>query len=257
MTEKDWFKINRCLFDHPIWLTSSPEHKAILIVLIGMANHKARKWEWNGEQFRVERGQFITSLDSIQKRCGKGISIQNIRSALQRFEKKFRFLTNKSTKTGRLITIENYDKWQGNGRKTNIVTNKEVTKSQQRGNKEVTPNKNIKNNKKDKNNKEERGGSPVSLSEIQNYVRENNLNVDVNVFWAYYEENGWKKKNGKPITDIRKTLATWSAREQKKVRQEPSYQPPKEEPLPEVKDPVPMPDEIRKKFNKFIGGTEV
>ena len=81
---------------------------------------------------------------------------------------------------------------------------------------------------------------------------------DPQVIWdTPKKEIGWKKKNGKPITDIRKTLATWSAREQKKVRQEPSYQPPREEPLPEVKNPVPMPDEIRKKFGKFIGGTEV
>lgn len=254
MTDKDWFKINRCLFEHPIWLTSTPEQKAILIVLIGMANHKSRKWEWNGYQFKVERGQFITSLDSIQKRCGKGISIQNIRSALQRFEKKFQFLTNESTKTGRLITIENYDKWQGGTHKTNKETNKEVTKRSQRGNKEVTTNK---KDKKDKNNKEERENSPVTLSEIQSYVRENNLNVDAKVFWSYYEENDWKKKNGKPVKDWKKTLATWAAREQKKIKQEPTYQPPKEQPIPEVKDPVPMPDEIKEKMKKFMGGLDV
>ena len=162
-------------------------------------------------------------------------------------------MTSKPTNKGTLITVVNWAKYQGADNGGNKATNKEVTKSQQRGNKEVTPNK---KDKKDKNNKEEREGSLISRSEIQKIVRENNLNVDVDVFIAYYEENGWRKKNGKPITDIRKTLATWSAREQKKVRQEPSYQPPKEEPLPEVKDPVPMPDEIRKKYDKWLGGDE-
>ena len=247
MNERGWYKIHRCLFEHPIWLTSSPEHKVILVTLMGMANHDDNEWIWNGEQFTVKRGQMITSLDSIKKLCGKGVSTQHVRGALNRFEKKFHFLTNISTKTGRLITIENYDKWQGDDDVTNKVTNKELTKRSQRANKELTPNKNNKNNK---NDKEERGQAPVSLSVVRDYVREKNLNVDPDVFYAYYEENGWKKKNGQPVRDWKKTLATWAAREQKKIQQEQepaSYKPFKVE---KVAEPVSMPDSIRKKWSK-------
>lgn len=145
-----YIKLHRELFDHPIWKQSTPEQKVILIALMGMANHEPNRWEWNGQIFEVERGQFVTSLESIRDVCGKGISIKNIRTALARFEK-LGFLANKSTKQGRLITIEKYTKWQGDGKETGKATGKEVAKRWQTGGKGVATNKNDKNDKNDKN----------------------------------------------------------------------------------------------------------
>lgn len=159
-----WFKIHRCLFKKAIWLNSTPEQKVILITLLGMANHSGREWEWKGKQFKAEPGMLVTSLESICEKSGKGISIQNVRSALTKFEK-YEFLTQEVTKTGRLITIVNWGSYQGTKEESNKqpnkeVTNdqqsanKEVTKSQQTGNKEVTTNKNDKNIKNENNDKE-------------------------------------------------------------------------------------------------------
>ncbi|MFA9397223.1 MAG: conserved phage C-terminal domain-containing protein [Clostridiaceae bacterium] len=147
MQEQGWVKVFRSLLDKPIWLKSTPEHKTILIALLLMVNHKEKEWEWNGHKYTVASGQFITSLDSIVKKCGKGISIQNVRSTLARFNK-LGFLTNESTKTGRLITIVNWGLYQDENMQNNKDSNKEVTKNQQRGNKEVTTNKNDKNENK-------------------------------------------------------------------------------------------------------------
>lgn len=146
-----WIKLHRCLTEKPIWSCTSPEQKVILITLLMMANHKGREWEWKGEKFKCESGQFISSLDSIVKRCGKGISTQNVRTALDKF-KKYEFLTNESTKTGRLVTIVNWGLYQGEDEQPNKAINKELTKNQQSTNKELTPNKNDKN---DKNGKED------------------------------------------------------------------------------------------------------
>lgn len=144
-----WFKFHRCLFKKAIWQSSTPEQKVILITLLGMANHEGREWEWQGKQFKAKAGQFVTSLDSIIKKCGKGISKQNVRSAIEKF-KKYEFLTQEVTKTGRLITIVNWELYQAQETETNIPTNKEITKRSQSTNKEVTPNKNDKNYKNDK-----------------------------------------------------------------------------------------------------------
>lgn len=159
-----WIKLHRCLFNKAIWQNSTPEQKVILITLLGMANHKGKEWEWKGKQFKAEPGMLVTSLDSICTRCGKGISVQNVRSALNKFEK-YEFLTQEVTKTGRLINIVNWRVYQGgfeegnkdtNKEVTNDQqsTNKEVTKSQQTGNKEVTTNKNDKNINNDNNVRE-------------------------------------------------------------------------------------------------------
>lgn len=139
-----WVKLYRQLLDKPIWQCSIPEQKAILITLLLMANHREKKWEWQGDFFTVKPGQFITSLQSIKEKAGKGISIQNIRTALSRFEK-YGFLTNKSTKTGRLITIVNWKSYQDDVKPSNNEGNKELTNNQQSINKELTPNKNDKN----------------------------------------------------------------------------------------------------------------
>jgi len=77
---------------------------------------------------------------------GKGISIRNIRTALYNLEK-YRFLANISTKTGRLITVVNYSKYQVMIKQGDKDTDKQVTKTRQRGDKEVTIEKNYKNNK--------------------------------------------------------------------------------------------------------------
>lgn len=144
MSDYGWIKLHRELINHPIWQNSTPEQKVVLITLLCMANHKKNKWEWMGKEYVVQEGQFITSLDSIVKACGKGISKQNVRTAINRFEK-LNFLTNESTKTGRLITIANWGKWQTLVDVSNKAINRKSTNNQQRPNKELTPNKNVKN----------------------------------------------------------------------------------------------------------------
>lgn len=174
-----WFKLHRELFEKAIWQSSTPEQKVILITLLGMANHQGKEWEWKGKQFKAEPGQFVTSIDSIIKRCGKGISPQNIKSAIKKFEK-YNFLTNESTKTGRLITIVNWRVYQGIEIESNQQSNQQVTDNQPTtnqqvtdrsltGNQQVTPNKNDKNNKNVKNDKKGEEGKEITSTQLTSF----------------------------------------------------------------------------------------
>ena len=107
-----FFTINRELFDHPLWQTSTSEQKVILIVIIGMMNHTPKKWIWKGEEIEVDRGQRITTVAEIKRACGCGVSEKQIRTAIKKF-KKFDFLSDQVSHDGHLITVENYSKWQG------------------------------------------------------------------------------------------------------------------------------------------------
>lgn len=112
--QDNWIKLHRELIKKPIWLKSTPQQKTILITLLSMVNWKLNGWEWKGKKYKCNPGQMITSLNSIKKACGTGISIRNIRTALVRFEKLV-FLTNQTTKhydEGTLITISNWNKYQ-------------------------------------------------------------------------------------------------------------------------------------------------
>ncbi len=141
-----WIKLHRELGQKAIWTTSTPEQKVILITLLMMANHKETEWEWMGEKYIVKPGQIITSINSIVSECGQGISQQNVRTALVRFEK-YGFLTNESTKQARLITIVNWELYQSIDNDPNKATNKALTNDQQSTNKRLTTNKNEKNDK--------------------------------------------------------------------------------------------------------------
>lgn len=137
------------MLDKAIWKCSTPEQKCVLTTVLLMANHEPNQWVWDGEKFEVKEGQFITSLRALSEKAG--VSVQNVRSALVKLEKA-EFLTNESTKTGRLISIVNWSLYQPLKDIPNKEVNKEVTKSQQRGNKEPTTNNNDNNDKNDKNN---------------------------------------------------------------------------------------------------------
>lgn len=167
MVNGGWVKLYRELKSKSIWQLSSPEQKVVLITILLLANHEENKWEWKGEQFTCRPGQLITSLNSLVRECGDGVSIQNVRTALDRFEK-LGFLTNVSTKTGRLITIVNWEKYQGKDYVSNKDANKDLTKSQQRANKDLTTNK---NDKEYKNDKEEKNKpAALSLTEEEEHI---------------------------------------------------------------------------------------
>jgi hypothetical protein len=179
-----FIKLHRELASKPIWLKSTAEQKVILLTLLMMANFNNNQWEWKGEKFEVKPGQFITSLDSIVKECGKGISIQNVRTALTRFEK-LEFLTNKPTSEGRLITIENWAFYQGDNKPSNIPSNKRLTKGSQSTNKALTPIEEGNNDNNENNDKKN----------IKNYVPDVFLNQAIIDFVEF------RKSIKKPMTD--------------------------------------------------------
>ena len=138
-----WIVLHRKLLDKPIWFESTAEQKVILITLLLMANHAEKEWEWQGQKYVAKPGQFVTSLSKIAEVCGEGISFQNVRTALKRFEK-YGFLTNESTNKNRLITINNWAFYQDNPNQPNKQPNKQLTSNQQATNKQLTTNNNDK-----------------------------------------------------------------------------------------------------------------
>lgn len=174
MVNGGWVKLYRELKSKSIWQLSSPEQKVVLITILLLANHEENKWEWKGEQFVCKPGQLITSLNSLVRECGDGVSIRNVRTALERFEK-LGFLTNSSTKTGRLITILNWEKYQGRDYVSDKGSDKEPTKSRQRPDKEPTTNK---NDKEYKNDKEVNNIKPAAASGEEILDREELYGVD-------------------------------------------------------------------------------
>ena len=132
-----------------------------------MANHAEKKWQWQGRPYTCRPGQLITSLVGIQQKCGKKISIQKIRTALQRFEN-MGFLNKQSNKQNTLITICNWSVYQGCDSPDNNGDNIQLTHISQTDNKRITLNKNEKN---EKNEKKVKPASSFSLSFEEQDIR--------------------------------------------------------------------------------------
>lgn len=144
MSNIGWIKIWRVILEDPMYLQLNSKQRDVMLVLLLMANHQKNEWLFNGELYICEAGQFITSLKNIKENCAKDVSNQNIRTVLNKL-KKYKFLTNKSTNKNSLITICNWEKYQGE------LTN-ELTNNQQTTNKRLTTNKNDKNVNNNSNN---------------------------------------------------------------------------------------------------------
>jgi hypothetical protein len=216
----------RVLLDKPIWHNSTPEQKVILITLLLMANHEEKEWEWQGQKFRVFPGQFVTSLEHITQAAGKGITIQNVRTALKRFEK-LEFLTDGSTKTGRLITILKWHTYQVELKKGNKDTNKDLTKDQQRPNKDLTPNNNDKNDKNDNkvinicgvNPPKQPSFIPPTIEDVKVYCSERDNGVDAEKWHDFYVSKGWMVGKSK-MKDWKAAVRTWEKGNKKKSNED-------------------------------------
>jgi len=220
LVNSGWVKLWREMLSKAIWSSSSPEQKTVLITVLLLANHERNEWIWKGEKYSCNAGQLITSLRSLQEACGDGVSMQNVRTALVKFEK-LGFLTNESTKTGRLITIVNWAKYQGDGESTNKAFNKEVTKHSQSTNKALTPNKNDKNDKNDKKRERARTRfSPPTLDEVAAYCRERNNNIDPQHFLDYYQRQNWRLANGVHMADWKAAVRTWERRDKEQQQKQ-------------------------------------
>lgn len=129
-----WIKIHRKFLSWQWFEKSEAVH--LFIYLLLKANHKDSKWQG----VDIKRGQFISSLGKISAETG--ISIQTIRTLLNKFEKTNEIIV-KSTNKNSLITICKYDCYQDETEETN----KPLTNKQQTTNKQLTTNKNDKNEK--------------------------------------------------------------------------------------------------------------
>ena len=129
-TENGWIKLNKKILKWG-WY-SDVNVKITFLHLLLVANYE--EGEYLGQ--KIKRGQAVIGLGVTSKKIG--ISIQNLRTALEKLEKSGE-ITRKSTNKFTLVTIENYNKYQGSEMASNNSTNKRLT------NKEYKNNKNIRN----------------------------------------------------------------------------------------------------------------
>lgn len=163
-----WVKLHRKILGSNMYKSLNSKQRDVMMAVLLMVNFEENDWEWEGEVFKCKPGQRVTSLKRIADLCGCDVKVQSVRTALLKLEK-WGFLTNVSTKTGRLITVVNWDRYQSQGEGANKDTNRQLTKDQQSPNKELTT---IKERRELEERKEE-----YILSENSDHAQRENGNL--------------------------------------------------------------------------------
>jgi len=204
---RGYIKAWRKILTSPMYKSLNASQRDILWACLLSANHEVASWEWQGEMFECKPGQFVTSLDSLKALCARDTSIRNIRTALVKLEK-CQFLANKSTKTGRLISIINWESYQQDKKQPDKQIDKALTKDRQSADKTLTPNKNDKNDKNDKNKEQKISASePDAVEGFYLTKRKRKLKGEklewFNLFWEAFNLPKGKADAADAWIDIR------------------------------------------------------
>lgn len=140
MAASGWIKLHRKLLNSDMWKGLNSKQRDVAITILLMVFHDDGEVEIGDKIVKTKPGQRFCSLETIRENCAKDVSIQNIRTALTKLEK-WGFLTCESTKSGRLITIVNWEVYQSgeeNQQRKQQTTNKQLTTT--KNNKEINNN---------------------------------------------------------------------------------------------------------------------
>ena len=154
-----WIKLHRQLLEWE-WYDEPDTFRLFLHCLL-KANHKDNNYRGQ----IVKAGSFLTSRELLSNETG--LSIQKVRTSLERLELTKEITTRKSRK-GTVLQIVKYSKYQGvnqaDNQQNNQRFNQQVTSKQPTVNQQVTTNnneKNEENEKNEKNNLKSRNYKPV------------------------------------------------------------------------------------------------
>nr|DAH05003.1 MAG TPA: replisome organizer [Caudoviricetes sp.] len=161
----------------------------------------ANVYDHDFENITVKRGQWVTSVNKISEQLN--ISTRSIRTALNHL-KSTNEVAIKTTPKYSIITVKNYNQYQ--------KVTKCSTINRQTDDKQVTNDRQQYKKGKERKRREER--DVPSFSEVEQFARTENLNVDAKKFFDYYKERKWQIAD-KPIDDWKSLLKIWSKNEHK------------------------------------------
>ena len=185
---KDW-----AFADRPIAL-------ALWVTLLFEANHKATRKIYKGQIIDVLPGQLLTGRKYLSKISG--ISESTIEKYLKWFESEQQ-IAQQTSSQNRLITILNWDKYQGNGTKLDSPSdNKKTTKYTTKRQQKDTP-KNVYNDKNVKN------VVPPALDSLKDYFKELKYPGEAEAFFDHFTSNGWRIGGKTKMIDWQASARNW------------------------------------------------
>lgn len=216
-----WIKLYRSLKEWQ-WYSDINVSRLFIHLLLS-ASFVTTKWQ----DIVINRGQCIVGRESLSRETG--LSEQQVRTALKKLQKSEE-ITTKATNKYTIITITNFDRYQGGEdieQPTNQPTNnQQITNNQPTNNQQITTYKNVKNDNNEKNDKKSSSVkfTPPTLEEVRAYCKEINSIINAEDWMDYYTSNGFKVSRN-PMKDWKATVRRWDREERKKKLSSASQKP--------------------------------
>lgn len=150
---------------------------------------------------KVEAGSFITTVRNLAEETG--LTIQQVRTALNKL-KITQELTIKSHSSNTVITINNWIDYQ----EDNTEPNNQITLIEEYKNKEYKNNTTTYIGTNNICDKKSKIFKKPTIEEIKSYCTSRGNSVNPNLFYDYYESNGWQVGKNK-MKDWKAAVRTW------------------------------------------------
>lgn len=177
-------------------------------------------WEDTPKQ---RRGEIVTTASLLAGICH--CNERTVRRYLQSLEDSGEIQAERSGNWTK-IRIVNYEKYQGTAENAEGSGQRSGHRSGQRSGQRVGQNARTLDESHpyidDKKKEERRNGymANPTLDQIREYVYTENLMVDPDKFFDYYESQGWKLSNGNKMKDWKASCRNWHRKEVEKMNQE-------------------------------------
>lgn len=199
-----YIKLFREISGNKFWSKKPYSEGQAWVDLLLMANYKQGQFIHRGITITVERGQLGRSMVGLGEKWGwSAKKVKRFLGDLKTAEQ-IAYQTNNATT---LITITNYEVYQGNGEESPSKKPSNV-----RAMSEQMP-----TNNKDKKNKEVKEVKTIvrfqkpSLEEVSAYCKERGKGIDPQAWIDHYDANGWKVGKN-PMKDWKAAIRTWENR---------------------------------------------
>lgn len=195
-----WVKLHRKLLDNPV-VCKDAEHLAIWMYLLLNATHTNYDSIFKGERITLTPGQLITGRKSISSVLK--INENKVQRVLKTFENEQQ-IEQQTSNQNRLITILNWNSYQGVEQQSEQQVNNERTTSEQ----QVNTNKNDKKEKNDKNVKKNIYAEFVSMTEDE-YLKLTEKHGEILTRKMVDALDNYKGSTGKKYKSDYRAILSW------------------------------------------------
>ena len=206
MSTKGFIKIDRKIEDWYYWDN---------LTMIGFWIHILMRARWE-DGAKIKRGEFLTTYDGLAEECG--ISRTTVWRYLKQLQETGEVKVSRSGNKIK-VRIPNWDKYQMFNFETSAETSVETSPETSAETSGEKAHPYIYERKEERKKGRYMVVNPT-IDQIREYIYTENLMVDPDRFFDYYESQGWKLSNGNKMKDWKASCRNWHRKEVEKMNQE-------------------------------------